>query len=88
MTEYANNPCENVDKKFQSDLKNGKLKIFVGGDYLNNKTAKKIGIEIFSNGSHDNIIGVGENRECYNKLVEEYFTKKKGFDLRDSLMAR
>jgi hypothetical protein len=85
MTEYANIPCESVNTKFESDLKSGTLKIFVGGDYLNPSVAQKIGVEIFSNGSHDNIIGVGTNRECYNNLVEEYFLKNKGFDLRDSI---
>ena len=42
----------------------------------NLKFEEKYNIEIFNNGSYDNLIGVGENRNCYNNLVENYYLKE------------
>jgi len=76
MSEYKNIDCEMMKGKFAIDLKNNELKLFISGGLYNLKFEEKYNIEIFNNGSYDNLIGVGENRNCYNNLVENYYLKE------------
>ena len=85
MTEYKNTDCVKMKEKFNSDLKRNDLKLFISGGFYNRNVAKKYGIEIFNNGSYDNIIGVGENRNCYNDLVERHFLKELKINIRTEL---
>ena len=85
MTEYKNTDCKKMKEKFSSDLKRNDLKLFISGGFYNVDVAKKYGIEIFNNGTYDNIIGIGENRNCYNDLVEQHFLKEFKINIRTEL---
>ena len=85
MTEYKNTDCEKMKEKFSSDLNKNDLKLFISGGFYNRNVAKKYGIEIFNNGSYDNLIGIGENRNCYNDLVEKHFLTEFKINIRTEL---
>lgn len=67
--------CEEMEKRFATDLKNGEIKYFqfgIGYDIELEKTLKdRYNIETFGMGCT-----IQSEKECYNKLVNKYLKEK------------
>ncbi|NER15116.1 hypothetical protein GWK08_16800 [Leptobacterium flavescens] len=74
--------CEEMEKRFATDLKKGEIKYFQFGIGYDTELAKKLkdkyNIETFGMGCL-----IQAEKECYNKLVNEYLKEKHNDDIID-----
>jgi len=79
LAEFHNLNCEQIEKRFEKDLKNDELKYFsfglVGSENLTNNL-KKYDIENFDMGCT-----VYDKYFCYNKLVNEYLRTNENVEI-------
>ncbi len=85
LSEYSKfDTCEEMEKRFATDLKDGKLKYFSFGLISDNELTKRMktnfGIDNFNLGCT-----VYSEKICYNKLVENHIKNKYGKSINEIL---